>query len=162
LQALPQVRLQRLPRMAAFALWSAACETAFWRAGTFEDAHRKNRIVAVEKVLDADPVAACVSEIMAERSDWTGSASDLLHVGRARRGNADWPRTPRALAGRLRRAQTFLRTLGIEIVFSGEGPADTRIISMSALQKKPLRRSSALSAPCAAIGGRAFRIRTSA
>jgi hypothetical protein len=28
---------------------------------------------------------------------------------------------PRALAGRLRRAQTFLRTLGIEITFSREG-----------------------------------------
>ena len=28
-----------------------------------------------------------------------------------------WPKNPRALAGRLRRAQSFLRTLGTEIVF---------------------------------------------
>jgi hypothetical protein len=34
----------------------------------------------------------------------------------------------RALAGRLRRAQTFLRTLGIEIVFGREGRVGTRVI----------------------------------
>jgi hypothetical protein len=38
---------------------------------------------------------------------------------------------PRALAGRLRRAQTFLRTLGIEITFSREGRTGTRMISVS-------------------------------
>ena len=37
-------------------------------------------------------------------------------------------KNPRALAGSLRRAQTFLRTLGIEITFSREGRMGTRII----------------------------------
>ena len=32
---LPQTRLDKLPRMADFALWAAACETAFWPTGTF-------------------------------------------------------------------------------------------------------------------------------
>ena len=41
-----------------------------------------------------------------------------------------WPKNPRALAGRLRRAQTFLRALGIAITFSGEGRAGTRVIRM--------------------------------
>jgi hypothetical protein len=31
-----------------------------------------------------------------------------------------WPKSPRALAGRLRRAQTYLWTLRIEITFSRE------------------------------------------
>ncbi len=30
-----RIRLDRLPRMADFALWAAACETAFWSPGTF-------------------------------------------------------------------------------------------------------------------------------
>jgi hypothetical protein len=38
---------------------------------------------------------------------------------------------PRALAGRLRRAQAFLRTLGIEITFSREGRTGTRMIKVS-------------------------------
>ena len=42
---------------------------------------RANRKAAIEDALDADPVAACVREIMAERSSWTGSAADLLRAG---------------------------------------------------------------------------------
>ena len=42
-----------------------------------------------------------------------------------------WPKSPRALAGRLRRAQTFLRTLGIEIGFGREGRLGTRTITIT-------------------------------
>jgi hypothetical protein len=45
---------------------------------------------AIEGIIDADPVAACVREIMAERSSWTGSAADLLRAG-ADRGGTGWP-----------------------------------------------------------------------
>ena len=53
--------------------------------------------------------------------------------GRARAdvSGTSWTKTPRSLAGRLRRAQTFLRTLGIEITFSREGRTGTRIIRVS-------------------------------
>src|SRR6266403_785910 len=67
---------------------------------------------------------------------WTGSASDLLRLcaegtrDDISRGTA-WAKNPRALAGRLRRAQTFLRTLGIEITFSREGRTGTRMIRVS-------------------------------
>ena len=78
---LPQVRLQRLPRMADFALWVAACETGFRPAGAFETAYSNNRRDAIENIVEADPVAARVRELMADRAQWTGSASDLLLVG---------------------------------------------------------------------------------
>jgi hypothetical protein len=39
LHMLPEVCLQRLPRMADFALWATACESAFRPAGSFEAAH---------------------------------------------------------------------------------------------------------------------------
>jgi hypothetical protein len=152
LRALPRARLERLPRMADFALWATACETAVWPGGTFETAYRGNRRAAIEDVLDADPVAACVRHIMTETSEWTGSASDLLRAGfevdeaAPYRGRADWPKTPRALAGRLRRAQTFLRSLGIDIRFAREGRVGARIIKISApTQDRPI--PSAPSAP---------------
>ena len=138
LRALPQVRLDRLPRMADLALWAAACETALWPAGTFARAHAANRTTAIEDAIDADPVAACVRELMAERGSWAGCAADLLRVGADRShngvivGGRDWPKNPRALAGRLRRAQTFLRALGIDIAFSREGRAGSRVIRMHA------------------------------
>jgi hypothetical protein len=37
------VRLKRLPRMADFALWATACESAFRPAGTLETAYSNNR-----------------------------------------------------------------------------------------------------------------------
>jgi len=73
---------------------------------------------------------------MVDRPLWTGSASDLLRL--CAEGARDdisrgrvWAKNPRALAGRLRRAQTFLRTLGIEITFSREGRTGTRMIKVS-------------------------------
>jgi hypothetical protein len=134
LRMLPQVRLKRLPRMADFALWATACESAFRPAGTFEAAYSNNRRAAIETIIDADPVAAHLREIMADRVQWMGSASDLLQVGTNR---SSWPKSPRALAGRLRRAQTFLRTLGIEIVFGREGRLGMRTIRITAMGENP-------------------------
>ena len=132
LKMLPQVRLEQLPRMADFALWATACESAFQLAGTLEAAYANNRRDAIENIVDSDPVAARVREIMADRAQWTGSASELLQAGTTVGGLA-WPKNPRALAGRLRRAQTFLRTLGIEIVFGREGRLGTRTIRITAI-----------------------------
>jgi hypothetical protein len=135
---LPQVRVERLPRMADFIIWGTACETALWPAGTFVGAYAANRTAAVEDVIDADPVADAVRAIMATRTSWIGTASDLFHIvadftdDATETRSAGWPKNPRALAGRLRRAQTFLRMSGIEIAFTREGRAGTRMIKMSA------------------------------
>jgi hypothetical protein len=134
LGAVGSVQLARLPRMADFALWATACETAVWPAGTFARAYTANRKVAIEGMIDTDPVAACVRELMSERSSWTGSAADLLRISAERASQTGditgFPKNPRALAGHLRRAQTFLRALGIEITFSREGRAGNRVIRM--------------------------------
>ena len=64
--------------MADFAVWATACETALWPATTFWSAYCGNRDEAVEGVIDADPIAAGVRAVMATRTVWTGTASDLL------------------------------------------------------------------------------------
>jgi hypothetical protein len=144
LRALPAVRLKQLPRMADFALWAAACETALWPPGTFLRAYCENRRAAVEEVIEADPVATKVREMMAKRPTWTGSASELLRVGigcSSDGRSGAWPKSPRALAGRLRRARTLLRALGIEIAFSREGRGGSRIIRMSASHARLPRKT---------------------
>jgi hypothetical protein len=85
---LPSVHLSQLPRMADFALWATACETAFWPAGTFARAYQANRRAAVEDLIDGDPVAARVREIMAIHRSWAGSASELLRTGAALAGDS--------------------------------------------------------------------------
>src|SRR5262249_54306076 len=81
LRALAHVHLDRLPRMADFALWATVCETALCPAGTFARPYTATRRAAIESVIEADPVAACVREFMADRSMWTGSATELLRAG---------------------------------------------------------------------------------
>jgi hypothetical protein len=98
--------------------------------------HAANRRVAIESIIEADPISTCLRALMIDRTMWTGSASDLLrlcaeHVRADIPSDTPWAKNPRALAGRLRRAQTFLRTLGIEIAFSREGRTGTRMIRVS-------------------------------
>jgi hypothetical protein len=149
--------------MADFALWAMACETALWPDGTFARAYESNRRAAIESTIDADPVASRVREIMAGRSSWTGSAADLLRACADCDGistnRSGWPKNARALGGRLRRAQTFLRMLGIDIAFSREGHAGSRIIRIRRSAENTVRTVSSVrndgdrvGTRCAAIG----------
>src|SRR5271166_2345072 len=105
--------------------------------------------MANRSIIDADPIAACVREFMSERSSWTGSAADFLRVSVERTsqtGNSTgWPKNPRALAGHLRRAQTFLRALGIDIALSREGRAGSRVIRMRTLLENTVSNVSTVS-----------------
>jgi hypothetical protein len=101
------VNLRRLPRMADFEIWATACETGLWPAGTFTRAYTANRKAAIEGIIDADSIVACVREFMSERSSWTGSAADLrVSIERSNerisKHSTGWPKNPPA-----RRAQTF-------------------------------------------------------
>ena len=75
LRRLPDVQLERKPRMADFALWSVAAEPACpWPDGTFLEAYAANRQGAAEATLDGDPVADVVRTI----ARWSGTATELL------------------------------------------------------------------------------------
>jgi hypothetical protein len=140
LAELPRTKLDKLPRMADFALWATACATALWPAGTFWSAFCGNRDEAVDGVIDADPIAAAVRALMTTRTEWTGTASELLGALAEMAGERvakakTWPDSPRALAGRLRRAATFLRKIGVDISFEREGRARTRTIRITTASK---------------------------
>ena len=67
LRALPDVRLDRLRRMADLA---RATRPRYGRRVC--PAYRGNRRTAIEDAIEADPVAACVRGLMAERGAWGG------------------------------------------------------------------------------------------
>ena len=87
IRRLPETRLKNLPRMADFALWATACETAYWPAGTFMAAYAENRDGAVEGMIDADPIAAAASTIRARSKNsarsTTSTSMRLLMTWRA-------------------------------------------------------------------------------
>ena len=120
LRRLPNVKLERLPRMADFARWATACEPALWPAGTFARAYDANRAEAVETVIKSDAVATALRSFMADKTEWSGTASELLGkltfmVSEPEKRGNTWPTAPNKLSGRLRRVAPFLRQVGIQI-----------------------------------------------
>jgi hypothetical protein len=132
---LPSIRLDKLPRLADFALWATACETALWQPGSFRAAHYGNLEEALENVIEADCVAVAVRLLMETRAEWTGKASALLPAlaGLAgERAAKDWPTNPRALSSRLTRTATVLRKIGISIVRERIGKPRDRFLRITA------------------------------
>jgi hypothetical protein len=123
LRALDSVCLAQLPRMADFALWATAAETALeWKTGTFESAYSGNRRDANELALDASPLTGPLRELVGQHELWSGSATDLLarlaeFAGEKATKEKDWPKKPHVLSGRLRRLAPNLAQTGIGVEF---------------------------------------------
>jgi hypothetical protein len=131
------VKLDRLPRMADFAIWVTACEGALgWPAGTFMAAYTENRSSANETAMEASPVGMAVMYFMADRQTWEGTSTNLLDAldeaaDEKTRRRQDWPKTPRKLSGDLRRVAPNLRRVGLDVSFDrGTGKARRRLIHL--------------------------------
>ncbi len=127
------IKLKELPRMADFALWGAACETAYWPEGTFMAAYSANRAEAVRTIVEADHVSMAIIQLMESREEWSGTATDLkreleLLVRDGVQKLRGWPGNPSALSGRLNRAAPALATFGISFIFIREGSKRTRTV----------------------------------
>ena len=98
LRTLPTVCPDNRWRMADFAKFATACEGAFRTPGTFAAAYSNNREQAIGEMLDADPIADAVVELMKATAKWQGTAAQLLEAlakvagsGARERG---WPKIP--------------------------------------------------------------------
>jgi hypothetical protein len=110
------VKLDRLPRMADFAVWATAADPAGGDA--FIRAYRANRAGANDIALEASEIAPHVRGIVDQEGQWTGTAAELLtllneRVEEKHQRQQGWPRTPRGLSGALRRVAPNLRAAGI-------------------------------------------------
>ena len=125
LKNIGKVELARLPRMADFALWVVAAEPALpWDKGKFLEAYEGNRRDIIEKTVDTDIFASTVLKWFNGRHSWEGTAADLLAEletfvddEKLIRSRA-WPQDAARLGRKLRRIASFLRELGINVIFS--------------------------------------------
>jgi hypothetical protein len=124
-----KVQLQKLPRMADFAIWITAWEPALgWQPGGFMDAYEANRTAAVGTTIEADLVATAVKALMENKQTWTGIASLLLDtlgqlITETQRRSKAWPSLPHHLTGRLRRIAPVPRKIGIKVTFNRDATA---------------------------------------
>lgn len=144
------VELTRLPRMADFATWVVAAEPALpWEEGRFLQAYEAVREDMIETGIEADPVATAMLHMVRDVGSWNGTATELLAHLDTRRDGAqapeDWPETPQAMGGRVRRAAPLLRASGIN-VWSGK-KAGRRMIELAQVCESSSEPSDSSSCP---------------
>jgi energy-coupling factor transporter ATP-binding protein EcfA2 len=151
LRNLTTVEITDPPRMVDFAVWAEACTQAYWPGGSFLQAYRENIASAVEVVIEASAVGDAVRHFMSGRVRWEGTASELLRlltplVPEALARERSWPKSARALSGKLRRAAPPLRKVGIDVAFVREGHDRERTIVITTHSKVVANFASASSA----------------
>jgi len=118
----------RLPRMADFAKWGIAINSAIkqvdesWMVD-FVKAYEKNIECQNEEAIQANPVAVAVRMLVKEKIVWEGSATDLLHELETSTDiemcyltkHVMWPKDSARLGRSLMRAETNLKRAHITI-----------------------------------------------
>lgn len=123
---LPHTQLDRLPRMADFAIWVTAAEgTLGWQRGDFMAAYKGNRDSANDLAIESSSVGQPLLEFLDSNGGWDGSAGDLLEALEQRiseqvKRHNSWPKNGRSLAGQLKRLSPNLRLAGWEISYHRE------------------------------------------
>jgi len=144
LAALPTTTLASHPRMADFALWVTAAETALtWKPGTFLAAYTVNRADANDLALDASLVAGALLKFIQPETTWTGTMAELhaalLKSDATLAEKPGWPKHARGLAGAIKRVATNLRTVGFR--FSEQRLTRSRLHTIQRDPEKPSQPS---------------------
>ena len=148
------VRLDRLPRMADFAVWSAAAEGPLGlKDGAFMAAYNANREEGNAITLEASPIAShlmrFIDGLQSGKSEprhtglwvsptWTGTPTQLLDEIEAIATDGDirgkrWPKSNRGLSQMLKRLVGNLDKAGFEVQF-GRWPGGERWVSITKKQ----------------------------
>jgi hypothetical protein len=127
LRRLPEVHLERLPRLADFAIWVvAAAPSLGMDPDGFLKAYEANRAATNAMAVEALPVASVVHRFTEHHQTWKGTATQLLATlngsapGDVDRRARTWPKTAKALSDALRRSQPNLAKVGVRVTF-GQG-----------------------------------------
>lgn len=147
---LPGIKLPQPPRMADFATWATACETAVWPEGAFMAAYERNKAEANDDVIAASPLAVKICELAedlkeSKGAEWKGTATDLLTKlesmnldEKVQRDRRMWPSSGRVLSEWLRRVTPALREKGVEVVYTRENGDRLIVVSPAAKPKNPV------------------------
>ncbi|HIK15814.1 MAG TPA: hypothetical protein IGS53_11095 [Leptolyngbyaceae cyanobacterium M33_DOE_097] len=150
LKALPQTKPDRLPRMADFARFAIAAETAIGLSqGTFLDVYRRNRQEAHGTALEASPIAVAIQKLMASGKTWTGTATQLLEnlnelVDEKTINSKSWVSNGRSLGKVLIRLAPNLRSIGIVVTQKRTSQCRTYRIELTEKQTSQTSQTSQL------------------
>jgi hypothetical protein len=144
-----------LERMADFTLWGAAvAEGLGLGQDAFMRAYQRNVMTQTEEILEADPVARAIRDLLSAEHEWSGTASQLLSVPRDRVGDIEargetWPKRAEVLSRRLKTLHSTLAEIGIRIEYSRVGHDRMRMITLreATTVQEPQKASAASARP---------------
>ncbi len=117
------IKIEQLPRMADFAKWGAAISEAIgYTAEEFLLAYNTNIDIHTSEVIEGNPIASTIAQLMENHNIWEGSASGLLdelkqladekHIDTSMK---IWPKTAHWLTRRLNEIIPNLAATGIKV-----------------------------------------------
>jgi hypothetical protein len=150
LQNIEKTELNNYPRMADFAQWAAAAETAFgFDKGSFVKAFEENQNSGNYIALEGSPFAEMIQKFAADKDYWKnnqrfeGNLQNFLDV--LEKYTTDeikksklYPKTPRGVRSKLERINPNLRAIGINI----ELPPRTKNGQLIILEQRVFQPSS--------------------
>lgn len=110
-----------MPRMADFARWSCAGLPALgFTPEEFAAAYAGNQAAGLRLGLESSTPGRAIARLMTARSEWNGTATELLALLRDTTDPSDhkardWPASPRSLSAALKRLAPALRAAGVSI-----------------------------------------------
>lgn len=123
LRNLATTTLPKTPRMADFALFSAAAAPALSKGGrNFIDAYLENREMAAETIVESSLLADVIKRWFTTETIWSNTPSKLMEklnqvATDKEREDRSWPKSPAKLKGPLERLAPALRSQSIDIQF---------------------------------------------
>jgi hypothetical protein len=135
----PDLELDDLPRMADFARVARAVDVATGTMPGGLEQYLSQRTSLAVDVIESDPMAEAIVQLMSEQDQWRGTAGALLEeleqqagFSSGQRRPRSWPTSPKALGGRLRRLSPALSESGIEVEHDRDNTRTRqRLISIS-------------------------------
>jgi hypothetical protein len=124
LKNLPKTKPANLPRMADYAIWGIACETAYTEPGNLMKALEIARTESVEDVLEASVAAQVLREHLQTKvflTEWNTTAGAMYAALKATATDMEvaksdrWPSDGQRLLRELMNVAPALREVGIEI-----------------------------------------------
>lgn len=134
LRHLPDLKLERMPRMADFARVACAyAEHTEFGAEKMLDVIMRHSSRQTQEVLDADPLATAVVEFIRKRKSWTGTASrllELLNESQPTPHPYGWPKQSNSLSRKLNVLHATLNEVGVSIRRDKEGSKRQRQLAL--------------------------------
>ena len=118
LKRLPDVKIEKAPRMSDFAYLGEALHIALSQEQSFMAVYSEKRRLAADKSLEGSSVAQAVQTFIEGRNRWTGTVKALyeqLSVSAPQQGA--WPKSPRGLGDSLRTIAPAMAMMGCTIEF---------------------------------------------